>query len=526
LVGEITARSDSKRLRAKYEKYIQHLNLLRLAGFSDGTWRRIGVPEDRLREFRKIREIRGFFIATRLSIYEAPLKAHANVARLYRDDWILLESYVNAIGSFARYPFLATFELGGLPGQAALLFRQQSHKLVYTSGRSIAQGVGPADVFTFETSPYLILPLARVLRRDLLPDLGDQSASHYQRPLIPEKLNGIRRKLLCDRDFMFPVSILVVLSPECSFDPTTGTLMIPAEFGTMAVIDGQHRLFSYADEELKAKIEADAKLMVTAVRFRDMEADEVLRASARMFVEINTNQTRVVDAHLDAIAFPVLGEASPRALGAQVLVRTNNRTGSPVYGLFQVEGSKNGVPAEPVLRHLGRLVNRRWLGRAAQWLTREDATEGDRERYASMCDLYAVENLAELQEPRVLVEKATIVYSRFLTDVSRVFRHDWPGAAEHRQAWFGEGNVLGAVTRLLVRMVAEGNRWQTVSRSLELLREHLVEGCGLTTYDRPLLDPARHTQIPTPQETVTVLYRFLAANRIAPTAGAAVGAQR
>lgn len=513
LVGEITARSDPKRLRDKYERYIQHLNLLRHVGPTEATWRRIGVPEDRLREFRKVREIRGLFIATRLGIYEAPLRPHANVVRMYREDWTLLRSYVTAIGDSARFPFLATFELGGLPGQDALYVRRESQNLVYTPARSIAQGVGPADVFTFETSPYKLLPLARVFRRDLLPSAGDTPVANYQRPLMPEKLEGIRRNLLCDRDFMFPVSILVVLSAECRYEEAAGTLTIPADYGAVAVIDGQHRLFSYASPEIKAIIQHDAKMMVTAVRFNELTADEIVQASARMFVEINTNQTRVARSHLDAIAFPLLGDTSPRALAAQVLQRINNRAGSPISGHFDVEGNGSGVPIEAVLGRLARLVDRRWLRLVTSSRTCESASEGTRARYAAMCALFDVERLEDLEDPELLVQKAGVLFGRFLTDVKRTFRHDWHGTAGRDAGWFASGTVMAALTSLLLRLAREGQQWADVSRTLEAIRAHVVERCGLKTYDRPILDSHVHPEIPDPHARQQEVYRFLSTNR-------------
>src|SRR5205085_2458844 len=137
-----------------------------------------------------------------------------------------------------------------------------------------------SHVVTFLADPFDLLPYAVVCRRDGLPSLEAQHG-RYQRTLFTGKLDDIRSRLLDSPQFIFPNSILAVLSEHCTFDSSKNQLEIPDRYGSLIIIDGQHRLFSYASEAVREKVGGDAQIVVTAVVFDSMDREYIQRFSAR-----------------------------------------------------------------------------------------------------------------------------------------------------------------------------------------------------------------------------------------------------
>ena len=210
---------------------------------------------------------------------------------------------------------------------------------------------------TFLASPYDLLPYASVCRRAALPSLGPQADRRYQRTLFPAKLSDIRNHLLNNKKFIFPNSILVVLSKDCTFDSSDEVLEIPDAYGALKVVDGQHRLFSYADVTIEENLKDDAQVLVTAVVFDSADDEYIERFSARTFIEINTNRTRVSSLHLYGIGYEILGDTNHKYLAAHILRKANERHNS-LRGLLRTSDSPRGkIKSMEITGTLGALTN-------------------------------------------------------------------------------------------------------------------------------------------------------------------------
>lgn len=502
LVGEITSRKDPANVKEKYARFCRHLNVLRTAAINAQLWAMLGVPAGRIREFREVTEFRGFFATSTLESFDVTLEAVPDVVRLYRADLRLLVAYRDALGQYGKHVFLQMFGLVAPPAPHALRIRK-SDGLIRLAGCQIAHGTGTATLYTFPSSPYDLLPIARVYRRDLLPDLSTNTEERdYQRPLDPDKLEAIRENLLQNSDFVFPSSILVVLSDDCTWE--RNTLMIPGDRDSVAVIDGQHRLFSYADAATEARVKDDARMLVTAVQF-DAQGPETQRDAARMFVEINSNQTRVQPTHLDAIAFPILGDTRPRALAAQVLLHANGRKNSKVYGIFDTSQTSLGlIPTSTVLSALRPIVNLEAIERLAAPRTR-----ASRERAEGYQNLFDVDTIEEITDAEALIAKAEIALVHFFGDVARAFPKDWPvrGRSRHSTMYLAKG--MAGLVRLFHEFIRTGADWAGVRTSLAKLRRN-IEALR-TDADGILLD-YNDLVIPSPQDPVGIHAQFLLKN--------------
>jgi hypothetical protein len=136
-----------------------------------------------------------------------------------------------------------------------------------------------------------------------------------------------------------------------------------------------------------------------------------------------------------------------------------------------------------------------------------------------MCALFDVAHLQELDDPEVLVQKASVLVGRYLTDVKRTFRHDWRGVGAQDAGWFGSESVQTALARLLVRLAREGRVLDDVSRTIQAIFAGVAELCGVKKYDSPIMDPGVHPEIPSPRAGQSDVYRFLISHRIDAAAG-------
>lgn len=152
--------------------------------------------------------------------------------------------------------------------------------------------MGGRNYYLFSIEPSTLLKIGFVLHRTRV---NDSMAPTYQRLLIPSRLKGIT-KFINDGGF-FPNSIIINFGGDKkklrpTFDPVKrsedskaefGMLSIPNAYGIAYIIDGQHRVYGYANSEYKDKN------TIPVVAFENMESEEQLK----IFMEINENQKAV-----------------------------------------------------------------------------------------------------------------------------------------------------------------------------------------------------------------------------------------
>lgn len=508
IIGEITDRSGSRDVEKKYQRFRRSYNFVAGQPFEERLWRLLGVPDVHIPRFRNVAEVRGFYISTRLQRYDVKLSEVLNIARFYRADWELLRQYSECVGRHAQSHFLSLFDVPSRRGRRPIEIPEAT-RIRYK--KVVSGSVGTADLYTFEASPFELLPLAKVYRSDLLPDLSPDSPAKYQRALIPGKLEEIRRDVLTDTNFMFPNSILVVLSSDCSYNAARRTLLIPEQYGSIEVIDGQHRLFSYADEQVEKRCGVACRIMVTGVQFQESDRNAAYKYSAKTFIEINTNQTTVKRSHVDAIRYPLLGETQPRAIAAQIIWQANETPGA-VYGLFDTSQTSLGIiQTTTVLTALKSLTNLEAIGKLVT------GTRGVRARKRRGYEQLFDATIVELIEPEVLINKGKVCLVRYFNLVKTAFNRDWPRREQDNRSSLRFAKMIAAFVRLLGQFISEGLDWTQVKQELESIKSNVMQLRSLQRYDRILFDPDE-PQIPDAAPSPADDYRFLNRNRRHPTA--------
>jgi DNA sulfur modification protein DndB len=204
--------------------------------------------------------------------------AAANVTLLDDKDLDYYEQLVGQVGAAARYQFLADVLQGrGIPGLEIKV-------------PAIRAKIGGSTSYSFSISPEYLLKIAFVSHRSR-GKASDIDA--YQRLLKRSRLKSIRQYIT--EGGIFPTNIVVNVADSrwLTFDrgkqeaddksATFGWLNIRPAYRVAWIIDGQHRLFAYADHPLARKS------LISVIAFVGLQPSE----QARLFVDINAEQRKV-----------------------------------------------------------------------------------------------------------------------------------------------------------------------------------------------------------------------------------------
>lgn len=187
----------------------------------------------------------------------------------------LIKAYRNA----AHYQFLG------------LLFKGQTINSKKIEVPAIEGKMGKKTYYMFSLEPQLLLKLGFVLHRTRV---NEAEMPTYQRLLVPSRLKGIGKFI--DEGGYFPNSIVLNFneqkrqkiqfeanSRETHTKSRAGILKIPNAYAIAYIIDGQHRVYGYAQSGFK-----DTNT-IPVVAFKNLESREQLE----MFMDINQNQKAV-----------------------------------------------------------------------------------------------------------------------------------------------------------------------------------------------------------------------------------------
>lgn len=133
------------------------------------------------------------------------------------------------------------------------------------------------------------------LRRRYNVDYTEKLVDLYQRMLKKNKLNKIKKYLEEEEEGFFPNNLIINLLEK---HPENGKIEVPIKFGSLRLIDGQHRLFGV----FKSKEIDPTDFVFPCV---GVNIDE--RSETRLFETINEKQTKIDPSLIDYLKFN-LGE--------------------------------------------------------------------------------------------------------------------------------------------------------------------------------------------------------------------------
>lgn len=258
-------------------------------------------------------------------------RARANQLRIVTENELpYYTQLVDHLGRAARFQFLAEF----LRDQR--IPEMEGIKVPATRG-----ALGGKTFYSFVTTPRHLLKIGFVNHRTLDDPEGHPT---YQRLIQRSRLKAIGEFIRSGGYFPNNLLINFVVSPR--FDITQkdahagvhyGELYLPDRYKSAWIIDGQHRLYGYAnlpDSYL------DEKLVVVA--FEKMKKAE----EANLFVTINHEQRSVPKNLLDDLEGQLgWGSEDPHervgAIAARLIQALNKDLSGPLYHRFTAEGLKS-----------------------------------------------------------------------------------------------------------------------------------------------------------------------------------------
>jgi hypothetical protein len=146
--------------------------------------------------------------------------------------------------------------------------------------RRVAKAVPKADLFVAAFSPRELLTMCRVFRYRGCP-----------LALNPKKLASIGEFVDNNPNTAFP-SAITLICPDCEVAETTNgpRLRIPYRYASLNLIDGQHRLFAYAQTGVKDAVRECARLLAVLIKFDETNPTKVSRYAAQAFVTMHPNR--------------------------------------------------------------------------------------------------------------------------------------------------------------------------------------------------------------------------------------------
>lgn len=202
-------------------------------------------------------------------------------------------------------------------------------------------------IISFYSDPASLIRRAYVLRRD---GWTTPNAS-YQRFLKRDKLASMRKHLATNHK-VFINNLIVTLPATTQLQDTqgnqiqldklnvihSGQVLLPDELGTIGIVDGQHRIFSYHEgrdgyENEIGKLRGRQNLLVTGIVFPPAYgAEDRARFEAQLFLDINNTQAKVradLRQEIEAIVKPTSQTAISKRIVALLATK------SPLKGLLQ-----------------------------------------------------------------------------------------------------------------------------------------------------------------------------------------------
>jgi DGQHR domain-containing protein len=153
---------------------------------------------------------------------------------------------------------------------------------------AIRSKVGGKQCFFFVAPPRKLLPISYVNHRDLR---DPEAAPSYQRLITRARLKDVAKYV--SEGGYFPNALLVNFKEAVRFDragpetedgTSSGTLTLPSTYKSVWIIDGQHRLYGYAEHN-----EDEPSHRIPVVAFEKMSSEE----EGRLFKTINSEQRKV-----------------------------------------------------------------------------------------------------------------------------------------------------------------------------------------------------------------------------------------
>ena len=433
-----------------------------------------GIPDDKLLNFTGISGWRYLYVGTSSELITQDLtrEKYPDTDRLqiYNvENWEYFKILAKTIREDAKFEFFASVDINPSDiGDASLGGETLDKKYLELSNKTLFSGQTDvlADLFIVTFKPKELLRIARVLRYQGQPmAISSETATNqygrgYQRILIPEKLKKIHEFVKNDPRVAFPTNLTLVLSNECRKDDSY--LRIPSKYASIDVIDGQHRLFSYALSS--EQVREDALLIATAIKFNIDDTQEntnvtqkINRYAARTFITINSEQTKVKRDLIYLISYDVLDDKTPESIAAKILKMCDAKPNGVLAGIFALRAfvkknkfDRTPIPIISIVRELARIFRTENL-----------------ERIKSALGVQTT-NLNESEFP---IQIGRQLLEHYFSQVKYEFPDDW----EDPDSLLLCAKYIGAFIKLLETFIEERLTIREMREELDKIKQNILK---------------------------------------------------
>jgi DNA sulfur modification protein DndB len=248
-----------------------------------------------------------------------------------------IDSLIKAYRDAAHYQFMG------------LIMKGQNINKGKIEVPAIEGTMGGKTYYMFSLEPQLLLKIGFVLHRTRA---NESEMPTYQRLLVPSRLKGITRFI--DGGGFFPNSAILNFNEqntklEFQGQPRskdtasrTGVLKIPNAFAIAYIIDGQHRIYGYANSKYKASN------TIPVVAFKNLDPGDQLE----LFMQINENQKAVsptlrITLEEDLYWNSNRLDSRLKALRSSVIRALGGDSSGPLYGKISLGEDRASLQAKP-----------------------------------------------------------------------------------------------------------------------------------------------------------------------------------
>lgn len=327
----VECKSSAKLGPAKLLKDEFDLLKLRLDGFKKAMWQILG----------RDKKVKYIFAARNLRINSDSI----HIQRLEESNAFFFNNntydYINSL--IKNYKNAAFYQFLGLVFKNEII----NHNKIEIP--AVKGQMGTKDYYMFSIEPALLLKMGFVLHRTRA---NESEFPTYQRLLVPSRLKGITKFI--DEGGYFPNSIILNFNTKknkirfeanskmtCS-NACSGILIIPNAYGIAYIIDGQHRVYGYANSKY---LESNT---IPVVAFDGLDTIEQLE----IFMDINQNQKAVspslrLDLEEDLYWDSDRIDSRLKALRSSIIKMLANSESSPLYNMISVGEDKALLAFKP-----------------------------------------------------------------------------------------------------------------------------------------------------------------------------------
>ena len=410
----------------------------------------IGIKEEVINQVKKYtcKNIKvGFALATNnitLSKEDEEYAEKNGICVVNEFDIDYYSSLADNLGKASKYQFLSD------------VFKNRDIPNLRTEVPAIRGKMGLDTFYSFVIEPAKLLPISYVSHRT-----KNSVDVEYQRMIKKKRLDGIT-EYVKEKNGLFPNSIILNIHSDKSpmvFKQTSkgssntvavlGYLSLPNRYKSAWVIDGQHRLYGFANTDIADKV------TIPVIAFEDLGFDK----QAEMFIDINSKQVKVSNNLLEELHAD-LHWNSPKedekmsALISKVVITLSRTKTSPFYEKIKFSSDKGNDKPVSLTSLTTALRKTKLFGDPSKQL---------------FGALYSIE------EPRMnrSLGRAVEVLSEFYSIFSTVAKENWDLGSKEG-GYLCTSNAVTSEMFLLAEIIKHISRTQGVDPR-ELKTDDLIE---------------------------------------------------